>query len=350
VRPLLQTGLALAVLIAANGLVAPPNRIEVRPDPRMQPRYRQRIEAERPEVVLIGNSILREGVDAEALSRRTGHRCLEVVRGGAASAWWYLALKNQVVAARPLPELVVIVFRDHFLTEPGFRVTGKYRRRLDALSGADEPVLARLAYGEAPGSLLERSLPLYGRRAELREDLERVVKDAWVGRLLGLEPGGVDAALERVFRREALDPARLGSLQAESEAPAAGVYAFGARVEHSFLPEIVEVARAHGVRLVFARAKRRRDLAPGAEPPELVAYLRDLEAWLAARGIPLLDFSHDPRLVEAHYADGDHLGPEGRRLFTELLAEALAPHLDGTGGGGPGIQEAALRPPARRTY
>lgn len=332
-RTLLQTGLALAVLIAANWVAARPNRIEVRPDPRVQPRHLQRIEAERPDVVLIGNSILREGVDAEALSLRTGRRCLEVVRGGAASAWWYLALKNQVAAARHRPEWVVVVFRDHFLTEPAFRVTGKYRRALDALSGGEEPVLARLAYGETPaGGLLERGLPLYRRRAELREALEHAVKDAWVGRILGLPAGGVDAALERVFRREALDPERLGALQAESEAPqAAGVYSFPARVEHSFLPEIVEVAQAHGIRLVFARAKRRRDLAAGAEPPELVAYLRDLEAWLGERGIPLLDFSRDPRLGETHFADGDHLGPAGRVVFTELLGAALEPYL----GGGP---------------
>ena len=332
-RPLLETGLALAVLVAANW-VAVPNRIEVRPAPRPRPPHLQRIEAERPDVVLIGNSILREGVDTEALSLRTGRRCLAVVRSGAASAWWYLALKNQVAAAAHPPELVVVVFRDHFLTEPEFRVAGKYRRALDALAGAEEPVLARLAYGEPPaGGALERALPLYRRRAELREGLERAVKDAWVGRILGLAPGGVDAALERVFRREALDAERLGALQAESEAPAApGVYAFPARVEHSFLPEIVEVARARGIRLVFVRAKRQRDLAAGAEPPELRAYLRDLEAWLGERGIPLLDFSRDPRLVEAHFADGDHLRPAGRAVFTELLGEALAPYLDPAAG------------------
>ncbi len=325
-----QTGLALAVLIAAN-LAAWPGRIEVRRDPRIDLRDREQIEAARPELVLVGNSILRRGVDVAALSARTGRRCLEVARGGAASAWWYLALKNQVAAADHFVPLAVIVFRDHFLTEPRFRVTGKYREALDAIAGAREPVLDRLAYGrdpEAAASLLERVLPLYGRRAELRAAVEGAVKDAWVGRSLGLAPGGVDAALARVFRPEALDPERLAALQAESEAPAAdAVYDFEARLPHSFLPELLAVAEARGMRLIFVRAKRRRDLAPGAEPAELRAYVRALEAWLAGHGIALLDFSRDPRLVEAHYADGDHLGPAGRAVFTEMLAEALTPHL-----------------------
>lgn len=328
-KPIRQTGLALAVVVAAN-LAAWPGRIEVRRDPAIDLRDRERIEAAHPELVLVGDSILRRGVDVEALSARTARPSLLVARGGAASAWWYLALKNQVVAADHRVPVALIVFRDHFLTEPGFRVTGKYAQALDAIAGAHEPVLDRLAYGRDAGlaSLWERALPLYARRAELRAGVEGAVKDAWLGRALGLAPGEVDAALSRVFRTEALDAERLGALQAESEAPAAdAAYDFEARLPQSFLPELVAVAEERGTRLIFVRAKRRRDLEPGTEPPQLGAYVHALETWLEARGIPLLDFSGDPRLVEAHYADGDHLAPAGRSVFTEMLAEALIPYL-----------------------
>jgi hypothetical protein len=42
--------------------------------------------------------------------------------------------------------------------------------------------------------------------------------------------------------------------------------------------------------------------------------------------VPFIDFTHDPRLVEAHYGVGDHLNrTSGRRVFTSMLAEALRP-------------------------
>lgn len=330
-RHALQTALALFVVIAANAL-AGPNRVAVQRDPRIQLRHRERIESLRPDVVLLGNSILREGIDEELLSRRTGRRCLEVARGGAASAWWYLALKNQVTAASHRVPWVVVVFRDHYLTEPAYRVDGRYRKAIDAMAGADEPLLDRLAYrgGIDPATwLLARSLPLYQRRGELREAVEGAIKDALVGRALGLARGGTDAAIGRVFATEALDPERLGAAQAEAEAVTGDdAYDFAARVSRSFLPAMLDLAEQGGTRLVFVRARRRSDADGAAEPPELTRYVAALDAWLAARGVPLLDFSRDPRLVAAHYADGDHLGPDGRALFTEMLAEALAPHLD----------------------
>jgi lysophospholipase L1-like esterase len=90
---------------------------------------------------------------------------------------------------------------------------------------------------------------------------------------------------------------------------------------------MLRVAEAAEIQLVFVRAKRRRDLDPAA-PTELASYIEALEAYLAEHGTPLLDFSGDTRLGAEHFAHGDHLNVAGRALFTELLAEALEPHLD----------------------
>ena len=327
----MRTGWALAVVVAANLVAGSPGWVAVERHPAIQPLHRERIERERPELVLVGNSILREGVDVERLSALLGRPSLELARGGAASAWWYLALANVIAAsAHPVPA-VVVVFRDHMLTEPTYRVTGKYRQAIDQLAGAHEPVLDRLAYlgGMDPLTYaLHRWVPLYRRRQPLRDAVETALKDRLVGRALGLGPGGADAAIERVFAPERLDPVAWGARQAEADAPADdSSYAFASRVSGSFLPEMVRVADARGIRLVFVRAKRRRDVQAGAQPPALRAYVAELERWLAERNLALIDFSDDPRLREEHFADGDHLGPAGRVVFTELLAERLSPLL-----------------------
>ena len=50
--------------------------------------------------------------------------------GGAASAAWYLLLKNYVVASGIHPRLVCIFFRERMLTDATFRTTPTYRRFL----------------------------------------------------------------------------------------------------------------------------------------------------------------------------------------------------------------------------
>ncbi|MNC99974.1 hypothetical protein D3C83_184480 [compost metagenome] len=74
--------------------------------------------------------------------------------------------------------------------------------------------------------------------------------------------------------------------------------------------------------------KRFRDLDTGRWSEPLARYVRDLEAYLGERDIPLIDFTGEPRIRKEHYANGDHLDPAiGAPVFTELLAERLAPYL-----------------------
>jgi len=284
----------------------------------------------RPQLVLLGDSMVGEGVDAAALGRRIGLRALNVQKGGAASAWCYLALENLILPAQPPPQRVAVFYRDHFLTEPRFRVDGPYRQHLAALSGPDEPLLERLALEPVDPAIawVRRGLPLYDRREALRSGVHGALMDGVGAALFGLQRGAAEASLTRVFADGALDPRRLGKRQLDAERADDDSFAFGRDVADSFLPEMVRLAEEGGVSLVFVRMKRRRDLEPNREPKELARYQQELGAWLAERGIPVVDFTHDARLRPEHYAAGDHLSRgEGRRVFTELLAEALAPQL-----------------------
>jgi hypothetical protein len=160
--------------------------------------------------------------------------------------------------------------------------------------------------------------------------LNRKIKNDLVGKTVGLKTGGVHKAINRVFADNRLDKAQLTATQDAAESvEERDAFEFQPNLKKSFLPHIIELALDAEARLVFVRVKKRRDLEPGKEPEKLKRYISELSAYLKNQETPLIDFTHDPRLVEAHFGVGDHLNrTSGRRLFTSMLAEALRPLFD----------------------
>ncbi len=293
---------------------------------------RARIEAVGADTVLVGNSMLGEGVDEALFAEKLGRPAVKLSQGGSASAYWHLMTKNVVLGAKPRPRRLVLFFRDHFLTDPSYRVEDRYRAAIEAIAEGDEPLLEERAY--LPVEPL-RAVPGVGRlealrgRERIRLGLERAVREGAV-EALGLAgergaEGGADGAMGRVFAEPNMRKGDATARQlAAEEARDGSLFDFEARLPKSFLPEIVSRARAAGVELVLVRVKRRRDLVAGSEPAEVVRYMDALRAYLAREGVPLVDFTSDPRIEARHFGVGDHLNAEeGRPLFTEMVAEAL---------------------------
>ena len=89
---------------------------------------------------------------------------------------------------------------------------------------------------------------------------------------------------------------------------------------------IIALTEGAGIRLIFVRLKQGRHVLGKRDSKVLAAYIGDLRAHLDAHCIPLLDFTQDERITIHHFGNGDHLNRQrGRRLFTEILAEALKP-------------------------
>ncbi len=86
------------------------------------------------------------------------------------------------------------------------------------------------------------------------------------------------------------------------------------------------IAQRADVPLILVRIRRREHTAT-PDSAHLAAYMQDLGVWAKEQGISLLDFAGEERLRLKHFAKGDHLNPEGRALFTLLLAEQLKPLL-----------------------
>ena len=319
-----------------------PRSSVVERDPAVDPVLRESFAARRPQTVLLGNSMVGEGVDEQLFAALVPGQAYKLGLNGAASAAWYLIVKNVICAAEHPPRRVVLFFRDTFLTYPDYRVDGKYWTKVERYAGPDEELLDRLAYLDGMPWLsyqAARWLPLYGEREKLRDEIVGTAKFGLPQHLMGRDSTAVEQAIARTFADSNLNQELLTAVQLEAEDldPVQDHFDFATRCEKSFLPAIVDLLAAHEIELVMVRLKRRGNLQPAAagndESVALAAYTRDLAAYLSERGVAWLDYTQEPSLTAEHFGEGDHLNEEGREVFTRLVAADLPAAAAPTGGG-----------------
>ena len=326
--------LFLAVMIAVSW-VAIPERYQLSfprtPGPEFDRRVRKTyidlINEEKPDVVLLGDSTLMDGVDPELLSELTGRKVSSYPVPGSASAFWYIVLKNNIVAAGHRPQAVVIVFRDTMLTAPGYRVHGEYFSQLDEYAKKQEPILREKAYlnqMNAADLWAQQYFPLYSAREELQKGIDvriRYSLPAW----LNCDKGCTDKSMYHVFTSADLEPGQLRNAVATAERYlyTPEQFDFSNRVDESFLPDIIELARKRGIQLILVRLKSQMAGVGNAESAALSGYVAGLSAYLTEQGVVFLDYGRDANLSEDLFADLLHLSPQGRRVFTGMLAGGL---------------------------
>ncbi len=280
-----------------------------------------------PEVVFVGNSTTREGIDEAEAERRLGVRVTRLWTDGSGSALWWLYLKNVVAAATPPPRVCCILFRDHELTNPTLALTGAPGMQLRALMGADEPELDRLGWSAAFDPirrLLARSWPLYSVRDSAATAVDRFVRDRIVGPLLRIAPGQAGLHYWLALSDGRMDPALLTAYQQrEEDQRDTTSLDFDAQVGKSYLPEMVETARAAGVTLVLVRIRTRRDARGIPMPGRNRRFGARLGEWCAGRGVPLIDHRNDEALTPDLFGYGDHLTKRGAQFFTERLCDEI---------------------------
>ncbi len=286
------------------------------------------LEKTRPEVVLIGNSMLGEALDQDLFSAQSGMKTAKVWFPGSGSAWWYLVVKNIVSELKEKPKYVGIIFRDNYLTLPQHKVLGKHKRAVDLFAGRDEQLLDELAYYRStsyPRLWAQRYIPLFNQREVLKEKVDDMLK-SFAAQLVGVaDSKKLDTLIAHVFDDKKMNQQMLNQRQLVDER-AQDAYRSDMRFkpEQSFLPYIIDLAEKQGVSLFFVRVKRVRDLEPGRQSAELLRYISKLEKYLNTHSIPLIDFTREDQLTREHFALGDHLNRhDGRRLFTNILARQL---------------------------
>jgi hypothetical protein len=275
-----------------------------------------------PRVVFIGDSMLGCRINPEHLTRSLGYPVWWVMQPGTGSAYWFLALKNVVLGAGVTPKVAVVFFRDFNLTDVLFRLDEQFRWSVDRLARPSEPELdAAVARRlEGPWYVVPKTLDgLYRYRAV--RDAADVAARTWPGRAIaGRGADGVQAHLNAAFALDKLRPA----LAADMASGEDELGDFDRMLPRSILPEMIALAREHGVRLCFVRVQRRPQ-PDGAMPQSEVMreYVADLRRYLEANGAVFRDDTGDPDYPLAWYTDGDHTAFRYRERYTDLFVQKL---------------------------
>ena len=283
-----------------------------------------------PEMVLIGDSVLGGSIDPVLFAREVGVNRVELLwNGGAASAAWYLLLKNYVVAAGIHPRLVCIFFRERMLTDARFRTTPTYRRFLESIARERESVYEAILRGDHEekgplGRAIDWLYPLNARRHVQQEKISRLAfRFAAAGNSIGRLRRQVNAIFDPVKLRDEImdESAQIGAEPREK---------FSADSQLNFLPHIVETAKQAGLRLCFVRQKR-YPLPDGTTPQteDIQRYTKELTRWIEAQGCLVVDLTGNSKPDQSMYTKpgDDHIRPEARAAATKIYAEKLRPLL-----------------------
>jgi hypothetical protein len=290
-----------------------------------------RLRAKKPQVVILSDSMVDNGVDPELLGKLLDDRRVELFwYGGAASASWYFRLKNYIVASRIHPELVCIFFRDRVLTDPRFRTEGSYRSKLEAAMHENEPIYRLVLSQELAGEgdlhrWVDRLFPLNARRHAQHERIEqtsmRLVANA------GVTVPKLRRSINETF---ALTNLAGGATEEAVALSKEKQTEFDPDPRRSFLPHIVAAGAEARIRLCFVRVKRHPGVDGRVQQDEkLRSYIADLRNWIESRGCYFIDDTDNQARTEDMYLQpgDDHMGPWAKERSTELYAHELRPLL-----------------------
>ena len=274
-----------------------------------------------PGVVIIGDSMAGTRINERLLWRLSGLQVAPLLQAGSGSAFWYLALKNWVVASGIRPRLVFIFFRDTNLTDVMFRLDNQYRWSVEIAAGSREDELNAVVESALNGKFhrAHTVAELAYHAEEGHQSIEPIVAHAPAAWVAG-RAGGADL-LTSVNERLGL--AHLRVMEAADMSADEGTD-FAAAVDRSVLPLMLREARRGGFKLCFVRVRRRP--VGGAAPVQsraLLQYARDLRQYVQSHGAILHDETNDSEITLDMYEDGDHIARHARDRYTRLFYERL---------------------------
>lgn len=297
-------------------------------DPKVRFLLRDRINTEHPDIVLLGDSTLSDGVDADRLAVLTGKKIVKFDVHGSASAFWFLLLKNNIVIAEAPPPAVVIVFHDTMMTAPGYRVHGSYFVQLDEFAKKEEPVLLEKSYLNLMNPLekaADEYVPIYGARVQIRQAIDRRIRYTIPG-WFGCDVNCTDASLYDIFTAANFEQGQLQNAIAAAEDYlfTSSQLNFKRQVDQSYIPEMIRLSKENSIPLVLVRLKSQGIGRSDAETAAIKFYMNDMAEYLQDNDVLFLDYGTDPRLKNEYYKDNLHLDPNGQQIFTQILAEGLS--------------------------
>ena len=298
--------------------------LPVFPGYRAQPFHARRIpqlQQMNPGAVVIGDSMAGTRIDERVLWKLSGVPVAPLLQAGSGPAFWYLALKNWVVASGIKPRVVFIFFRDTNLTDVMFRLDDQYRWSLDTVAGEAEEELNDVVQSalEGPFHAVHQAVERVYHVDAARRAVEPIVSRAPARWVAGSSAPA--RLLDYANQRFGLDHLRV--MEAADMAADAGTD-FAASVKQSVLPLMLREAQRGGFKLCLVRVQRRPlNGQPPVQSPALKKYVRDLREYVQAHGGILHDDTGDPAITLDMYEDGDHIARHARADYTRVFYERL---------------------------
>jgi len=312
---LISAGFLVAILLGARILASTLGGFQEKVPFDLVPR--ETLIRSRPEIVFIGNSLLKTRIHQKKLERLIGKRVGLVAQHGSMSARWYLFLKNYVSAVKP--KKVVIFFRDDELTRPRYRTDGRYRLFVEAASKESEPLLAeKLKVKGEFGPLKEGIQQLFPTTADSYR-----IQDNALTKYLSALLGEKEFLKAQKYQKPFFEISKLrADIKADDTFGAVYEGEFAKNLEGSFLPEFFKLAEEGGYSLIFYRVKRQVNYQQ-PDPERIVSYIADLRAYLNSKGALLVDETETNDVPLRFFRDGDHIGRAHQKKYTEIFAKRM---------------------------
>jgi hypothetical protein len=281
-----------------------------------------------PDLVLLGDSTLRWGIDGTRITEATGLKVEKIGIQGSASALWYLLIKNSIVQADHKPQAVVIFFRDTMLTDPGYRVTGEYFYKIDEYGTDGDENLIKKAF-VLPRNWLDRLLlkylPVYAERFSIQDWINQ-----WMQPVFAEAINNCDYSCTEYAKAEAFAFGRLNPQvyyrdvdTAEAQLYTIDKMLFDRQYKRSFLPDIIRLCKRNGVKLILVGLQTSRYQSARDEPIMLQYYFSRLEKTLKDSGVDYIKWNYDNGITGVDYRDSIHLNESGREKFTQIFISEI---------------------------
>ena len=310
-----------------------------------------KLRADRPEWVLVGNSMLNSRVDPDYLEQLSGHRLYKLSFSATKSAMWYLMVRTIVVPSGVKPKVVTVFFRDRDLARPALRARDNHEM-IERLNGRELPEWDQVMghYDDVITTPWER----------LKEDVGERINvvlpgDKWQdwgrGKLQKIafnvtafgDPSDYPERREERNEVLSLDHVRHhhGGSDEEMEAEAEKLdslekhfdVVFDPSPDKSFLPHLAALAKKEGFVLHLHRIKTNPDTPLPADEyvRTLPKFVADLRAWAVSQGCVFTDESEITEITGDYFVDMVHVKTDAahRRPFMEFFWGQVQPVIDG---------------------
>lgn len=280
------------------------------------------INMQKPELILLGNSTLRQGIIGDKFNKKTKIPTLRVFFGGSGAAWFYLTVKNVITKAKHKPKKLAIFFWDNALTDTQWGVKGQYQPVVDMTSLPEEPLLDRLSFLNEMSEeayFLSSNWTIYQKKNIYRTEFDNYIKRK-VASWFGKSEEELNLSIKNTFS-DSLFNKKLYNEYFEKDLENKATYQFKEKLSESYLPTIINLIDQAGIELIFVRVKKRLNIKGDSQ--KLKNYMVELKKYLKEKNIPLLDYSQDERLKYEHFADDHHLNGTGQQIFTDIFAKDI---------------------------